>query len=426
MSQIFNPNGGGGGGSGVITITGNTGGALSGSNINIVTANSTAKFAGSGTTETLDFGITNLLVGSLGASLSGAFRNASLGHLALRDLVSGDDNAAFGDSALENATTGNRSTAVGSAAMQGANGSDEVGIGYQALRFSTGGKSVAVGGLALSDSLLTGAGNVGIGYLSLAGLTTGANNIALGLQSGQGCTGASSSNILIGSDGAIESNTIRIGEQGSGLGQQNRNFQAGITGVTAVGSPVAVSSTGQLSDLGFGTATQVLTSNGAGVSPTWQAAGGGGSSTYFSAYLSAPTGNVTGDGTLYGPVVFDATLTNVGAAYNTGTGVFTAPATGLYSFQHTICFYGGDALTTQYLTVWDGSAFGGRSFQLTPTAQAPANTTIFSASITIPMTSGDTMAVTVLTAGTNLNVEIYGAATTYPNTVSLFSGFRVA
>jgi len=64
---------------------------------------------------------------------------------------------------------------------------------------------------------------------------------------------------------------------GSGQQQQNKAFIAAITGTTvAASSPVGVTSTGQLSDLGFGTATQILTSNDAGVSPSWQPLASGG------------------------------------------------------------------------------------------------------------------------------------------------------
>ncbi len=382
---------GGSSGSGVTTITGNTGGALSGSNINIVTANSTVLFAGSGTTETLDFNITNLLLGSSGASLSGAFRNASLGSTALRDLVSGDDNAAFGDKALQQITTGNRSTAVGSAAMQGANGSDEVGIGYQALRFSTGGSSVAIGSQALSNSLLTGAANIGIGASSLSGLTSGTLNIGIGFQSGAGITGASSSNIAIGNAGAAESNTIRIGTQGSGLGQQDRNFQAGIVGVTVSNAvPVLIdSSTGQL---------------------------GVGNSSVLSVGMN--TDQSIAENTLV-DIVYDTSIIDTASGYAIGTGIYTVPATGNYvitftgNFTSTAGFSNCDIFVNKNAGTY---LYHGTS---TATVSDPFRT-VHNASVVFPLVATDTIRISVFaqTVGAT-NYTANGVANGYYNTFTV-------
>lgn len=52
----------------------------------------------------------------------------------------------------------------------------------------------------------------------------------------------------------------------------------------------------------------------------------------FFARLTSTLSDVTGDGTNY-TIVYDATDVNVGTCYNTSTGVFTAPTTGIYMFQ---------------------------------------------------------------------------------------------
>lgn len=417
MSQAGSLKGSGSGGSGIQTITGNSGGALSGSNINVVTANSTPVFAGSGTTETLDFGITNLLLGTSGASLSGAFRNASVGQNALGSLTSGDDNAAFGDKALQTATATIQSTAVGSAAMQGATGSDGVGIGFQALRFSTGAKNIGIGSQTLANASLSGTANIGIGDSSLAGVTTGSQNIALGSISGAAISGASSSNIAISNAGAVESNTIRIGTQGSGAGQQNRNFQAGITGVTAVGSPVAVSSTGQLNDLGFGTATQVLTSNGAGVSPTWQAASGG-SSSILSVGMNV-TQTLTQNALV--DIIYDTSIIDTASGYNSGTGVYTVPATGNYeitvtgNLDSTAGFMNGDIFINKNSGTF---LFHGSS---TATVSDPT-VTVMNASIVVPLVLGDTIKISVFSQTTGAtNYVASGFGNGYYNTMSVVS-----
>jgi hypothetical protein len=116
----------------VETITGNTGGPITPTlgNINIVTANSNIVFAGSGSTETLDFGLTsNILLGSTGAITSGLL-NTALGQGALGFISSGTENTALGYNALNNMSTG----------------SNNIGIGY-------------IGGI----SLFTGSNNIDIG-----------------------------------------------------------------------------------------------------------------------------------------------------------------------------------------------------------------------------------------------------------------------
>ena len=55
----------------------------------------------------------------------------------------------------------------------------------------------------------------------------------------------------------------------------------------------------------------------------------------FLANLSATTGNVTGTGTIY-TIVFDTELFDQNSDYNNGTGTFTAPVTGIYSFYTSV------------------------------------------------------------------------------------------
>lgn len=52
----------------------------------------------------------------------------------------------------------------------------------------------------------------------------------------------------------------------------------------------------------------------------------------FTAYVSSTITDVTGDGTVYGPVIFDSELFDQNSDYNTGTGQFVAPVSGRYMF----------------------------------------------------------------------------------------------
>lgn len=245
MSQAgANGSSGGGGGSGAIdTITGNTGGAESPSsnNFNFLTANSTVKFAGTAATETLDFGIRNLILGAAPASIN----------------TSATDNVGLGRGVFTNLTTGLQNIGIGGAVLEAlSTGSDNVVVGYDS---------------ATSNN---GSGNVIIGPGAFQTNATGSNSIVIGISAGALSATSDSNNIYLGHAGVGgESNTMRLGTSGTAAKEVSKAFVAGVTGVTAVGSPVAVNSSGQLSDLGFGTAGQILTSAGASASATWQAPG---------------------------------------------------------------------------------------------------------------------------------------------------------
>lgn len=173
-----------GGGTPIDTITGNDGvpESPSAGNFNIITANATPKFLGSAATETLDFGITNLVLGSSLPALTIGSQNSGLGDGVLAATTSGIGNAALGFQALK---------AVNS-------GSANIGIGQSAL-----------------TTLTTGSHNIGIGLDALEFLLTGADNTVVGDSSGTAYTGAEANNILIGANvpGILgESNVIRVGQ----------------------------------------------------------------------------------------------------------------------------------------------------------------------------------------------------------------------
>src|SRR5204862_4845480 len=84
--------------------------------------------------------------------------------------------------------------------------------------------------------------NTATGYLALYSNTTGSGNIALGVSAGFNLT-TGDDNIDIGNSGvAGESDTIRIGTQGT----QTKTFIAGISGASGTGTPVVINSNGRL------------------------------------------------------------------------------------------------------------------------------------------------------------------------------------
>lgn len=211
------------------TITGNTGGALSptAGNWNIITANSIPKFAGSVSTLTLDFALTdNLLLGSSGSITIGN-TNVGYGKLAAASINSGASNSF---------------------------------IGYESgVIYTTGSNTTAVGAFTLLNAVAGASNNTAIGYASLSNLAgAGTNNTCLGLNSGTAYTTTESNNILIGATGVIaDNNKIRIGTNGT----HTATFITGIDGVN-VGSTAKVVTEGS-DQLGTATITA-----GAGITVT--------------------------------------------------------------------------------------------------------------------------------------------------------------
>jgi hypothetical protein len=104
--------------------------------------------------------------------------------------------------------------------------------------------------------------NTIIGNSAGSAVLTGTRNIGLGFQAANLYTGTESNNIIIGSHGvAADNHTIRLGINGSSIGQQNKCFIAGIDGVN-VGSTANV-----VTEVGNQLGTAVIT-GGSGITVT--------------------------------------------------------------------------------------------------------------------------------------------------------------
>jgi hypothetical protein len=201
-----------------ITLTGDSGGGLTGSSFTIEAfgggnAGASVMFAGSGSTLKLNMvdGIDDLFIGRVAGntSVTGVGRNVGLGTGALQALTNGNENVAVG--------------------------------------YSSG------------DSYTSGSGNTIIGYNANSNSSTTQDSIIIGANAGINYTTSESGNIIFNNPGVTgESNTIRIGQQGSAIYQQDTCYIAGIVGVTVSNQEYVTinSSTGQLgvtSSAGIGT-----------------------------------------------------------------------------------------------------------------------------------------------------------------------------
>lgn len=140
-------------------------------------------------------------------------------------------NVGFGTSSLHGLTTGASNTACG----------------YESGKVITTGSLNTLYGYQAGVALTTGSDNCVIGESNLNVLTTGSYNSAFGYAAGQSLTTTDSSNMCWNATGtAGDNNTMRIGTAGTGAGQVNKCYIAGINGVTVTGTAVLCSTAGQL------------------------------------------------------------------------------------------------------------------------------------------------------------------------------------
>jgi len=240
-------------------------------------AGETVEFVNSGTVSTLKVSDSNgnTIVGSGSGSLTNSTDgfNTIFGFQAGSSLSSGmGGNNLFGWKSGNAITTGNNNTAQGQSSLL---------------------------------ILQSGMQNNAHGNNSLSALISGSFNNAYGYASGSSFTGSESSNIVIGNAGTVgDNNTIRIGSQGSGNGQHNKCFIAGITGVTPASSNFAtINSAGQLGDSGTSISTGSFT-------PTISGSSSAGTTSYISQ---------SGSYVKIGNIVFVSGTVSYSAATGTGS-----------------------------------------------------------------------------------------------------------
>jgi hypothetical protein len=213
---------------------------------------------------------------------------------------------------------------------------------------------------------------------------------------------------------AYKPRILNVADGGSGRSSATA-YAVKCGGTTATGAEQSIAS--------VGTAGQVLTSNGAGALPTMQTLPSSLSS--FSAYLASTQNNVTGDGTIY-TLGTGATLTildNTGSNFTT-SGVYTAPATGLYFLSVTCRIDGLTVSNTQSRLdiVTTGRTFLGNT--IGSGARTAANAIQMQNCQLVQMNATDTATFQVSANGSTLTVDVAGTGGS--GELTYMCGFRVA
>ena len=189
-----------------------------------------------------DSGSTNTANGAFALFSNTGDANTANGAFALTNNTTGTRNTANGVNALVSNTEGSFNSANGAfALLSNTTGTHNTANSFEALQNNTSGSGNTANGAGALFSNETGDDNTANGGSALF-FSTGNSNIALGALAGSNLT-TGDNNIYIGNGGtAAESNTIRIGEEGT----QTSTFIAGITGIPVTGTAVVVDGSGQL------------------------------------------------------------------------------------------------------------------------------------------------------------------------------------
>ncbi|WP_029272633.1 tail fiber domain-containing protein [Flavobacterium sp. KJJ] len=186
---------------------------------------------------------------SLKTSILSGGSNVAIGYRSMFANVSGGSNVAVGDMALLSNTSGGFNVALGKQALyNNIAGDSNVGVGISALSSNlSGNDNVGIGNATLSRSKLS-SFNVGIGSACLISLISGGGNVAIGYNSGiaYGNIGATQTlnnmenSVLIGSSTRPLNdsgyNEVVIGYQAIGRG--SNTVQIGNSSMTSIGGSV--------------------------------------------------------------------------------------------------------------------------------------------------------------------------------------------
>ena len=290
--------------------------------------------------------------------------NTANGYQSLLSNTTGTNNIANGFQSLTANTTGINNTANGFQALNANTiGGNNTANGYLSLALNTSGNNNSSYGYSALTANTTGINNTANGFQSLFANNTGNNNTGLGYLSGYNLT-AGDNNIAIGQNTGFAtvtgSNQLNIGNLIFGTGL-NGTFSSSL-GSIGIGTNAPTEKLDIAGNVRFsgalmpnnlpGTTGQVLTSQGAGVAPTWTSATG----------VSLGTANGL---SLAGQVL------SLGAASTSATGALTSTDWNTFNNKENTLTFTGNGLfsrtansvsgticaTTGQILKWNGTTF---------------------------------------------------------------------
>lgn len=191
------------------------------------------------------------LVGHCAGAASTTTCNTAVGWCALGTAITSGHNTAIGLGALQLSSTVCGSVAIGHTAAQNSSGTGVVAIGRETMLNNTTGVNTAIGFCALRANI-TGTGSTVVGFQA-GNAATGGGHTLIGNNSGCAITTGTNNTIVgpyVGT--AALANNVVLSD-----GSANIRFQSNSSGAW---SPDGTN---------YGTAGQILQSNGTGAAPTW-------------------------------------------------------------------------------------------------------------------------------------------------------------